>query len=278
MTTTTPPEPLTAARAVADEAARAFQDTFAERLVAAYLLGSVAYGGYSAAVSDIDLAVVLADRRGDDPGTVETLCETLHRQGSLHRKLSVFWGSLPALRQGRDDGRLPAIDRLELAEGGSLLLGDDVAGQAARPSADEVLVESARFAITVLATEAVTTEFRQPRRLLEDPVWFTKAVLFPVRFLYTTTRTTGRAATNDEAVAWYLTRPQAVAPSLVRLAAQVRAGDPLDPTQVARRLARDLLPLYRHYIDDQIGHLRRAEAPPDLVTAFTDWRQRLASD
>lgn len=275
MTATDWSEPATAARAVAVACAHAYQDVFAERLVAAYLLGSLAHGGYAPAVSDIDLALVITDTREGDRGTIETTGDTLRRHSLLHRKVSVFWGSLPALRHGQNDGRFPAIDRLELADGGLPLLGGDIARQVARPTAEELLLESARFAIDVLATDEVNTEFHHPRRLLEDPVWFTKAVLFPVRFSYTNTKTTGRAATNDEAIAWYLAQPQAVAPSLVRLAARVRAGDPLDPAQVAPQLAAGLLPLYRHYVDDQTRRLGRANAPADLVTAFTQWRERL---
>ncbi|MDT7728246.1 MAG: hypothetical protein QOI21_4822 [Actinomycetota bacterium] len=277
MTSRVLPEPAAAARAVAVECARVFQDVFAERMVAGYLLGSLVYGGYAAAVSDIDLAVILADTRGGDPGAIETTCETLRLHGGLHRKLSVFWGSLPALSHGRDDGRFPAIDRLGLADHGLLLLGDDVARQVARPAAEDLLLESARFAIDVLATDEVTTEFHHPRRLLDDPVWFTKAVLFPIRFLYTNSRTTGRAATNDEAIAWYLaTTTNTAALSLVRLAVRVRAGHPMDPAEVAPGLAAGLFPLYRHYIEDQTRHLRRADAPADLVTAFTHWHKRLA--
>lgn len=265
MTTT---DPTTAARTVADEAAHAYQDVFAERLTAVYLLGSLAYGGYAPAVSDIDLAVILTDTRDGDARTIQTTSEP------LHRKLSVFWGSLPALREGRDDGRFPALDRLELADRGALLLGDDVAWQVARPSADELLLESARFAVDVLGTDEVVSEFHRPRRLLTDPVWFTKAVLFPVRFLYTSTQAAGRAANNDEAIAWYLSQPRA-ATSLVRLAQRVRAGEPLAPGQVAPELAAGLVSLYQHYIEEQVLLLRRADAPGDLVAAFTRWGQRL---
>lgn len=268
-------DPTAAARTVADEGARAYRCAFNGRLVATYLMGSLAYGGYAPAVSDIDLAVILTDTRDGDTDTVQATNETLSGHSALHRKLSVFWGSLPALRDGRDDGRFPAMDRLELADNGELLLGSDVAGQVARPASDELLLESARFAVTVLATDEVIAEFRHPRRLLVDTVWFTKAVLFPVRFLYTNTQTTGRAATNDEAIAWYLAQPGAAAPSLVRLAERVRAGHPLEPAAVEPELAAGLVPLYRHYIDDQADLLSRANAPEDLVTAFTLWGQRL---
>jgi len=273
MTTT---DSTAAARAVAYECAHAYQDAFAERLVAAYLLGSLAYGGYAPAVSDIDLAVVLTDPHEGDHDIIATTGETLRGQGSLYRKLSVFWSSLPALRDGYDDGRFPALDRLELAAHGVLLLGRDVTQQVARPSTDELLLDSARFAVDVLATDEVTAEFRHPCRLLTDPVWFTKAVLFPVRFLYTSTRADGRAATNAEAIAWYLAQPEPTAASLVRLAARVRAGHPLDPEQVAPELAAGLIPLYQRYIDDQTRWLRRATAPTSIVTAFARWRHHLA--
>lgn len=264
------------ARAVADDCARAHQDAFADRLVAAYLLGSLAYGGYAPAVSDIDLAIVLADTRETDADTIADTIGTLHGRSDLHHKLSIFWSSLPALRGGHSDGRFPALDRLQLADHGVLLLGSAVAHQVARPSTDELLLDSARFAVDVLATDEVTAEFRRPRRLLTDPVWFTKAVLFPVRFLYTGTRAGGRAATNAEAIAWYLARPEATAASLVRLAALVRTGHPLHPEQAAAELAAGLIPLYQHYIDDQVLLLRRTHAPESIVTAFLHWRRRLA--
>ncbi|HEY3708081.1 MAG TPA: hypothetical protein VGL64_01800 [Amycolatopsis sp.] len=267
-------EPATAARALAVEAARAHQEAFAERLVSAHLMGSLSYGGYSAAVSDMDLAVVLADRRDGDPEVFAATAEALRERDPLYRKLSVFWGSRPALSRGEEDGRFPAIDRLELADHSSLLLGEDVSGEVARPSARELLLESARFAVTLLGNDEVTAEFQRPHRLLEDPVLFTKAVLLPLRILCTAANSTGRASANDQAIDWYLAGP-APAASLVRLAVRVRAGDPLVPEEVAPELAAGLLPLYRHYVEEQTQLLRQADAPADLVAAFTDWRERL---
>lgn len=271
----TNPDPAEAARAVLAECARGYQEVLTDRLVAAYALGSLAHGGYAPAVSDLDLALVLADHRDDDPGTIAIMMDSLHERGPVHRKLSVFWGSLDALREGREDGRLPAIDRLDLYEHGRLLFGDDVAKRIAPPTADELLLDSARFATRLLADEQVVAEFHEPRRLLEDPVYFTKAVLFPVRFLYSANETNGRAAKNDEAIAWYASQPQAVAKSLVHLAAGVRRGDPLDPEQAAPLLAEGLIPLYRSYLDDQASRLREANAPAELITAFARWETLL---
>jgi hypothetical protein len=270
MTTT---EPAAAAREIAAEAAGAYQEALGERLIGAYLLGSLSYGGYSAAASDIDLALVLTD--AGDRSAIERTTEALQERSPLHRKLSVFWASLPALREGRDDGRFPALDRLQLADDGRVLVGEDVRAEVARPAAAELLLESAGFAIAVLATDEVTAEFRAPKRLLVDKVWFTKAVLFPVRFLYSGTTSTGRAANNDEAIEWYLAQPDAPAASLVRLAREVRAGHPLEPAEVEPELAAGLVPLYHHYIEAEVRRLRDTGAPEDLVEAFTDWAKRL---
>ncbi|MDG4786079.1 hypothetical protein O7626_09095 [Micromonospora sp. WMMD1102] len=275
MKTPTGPDPAAPAREVARDAARTYQAAFADRFVAGYALGSLAHGGYAPAVSDIDLAVVLAETRDGDDGTVAGILRTLHERAELYRRLSVFWGSLPALRQGRDDGRFPAVDRLDLAEHGVLLLGADVARQVAVPGAGELLVDSARFAVKVLATDEVVAEIHRPARLLRDPVWFTKAVLFPIRFFYSSAVATGRGATNDEAIAWYLARPEAVAAPLVRLAARVRAGEPLDPAEAGPLLATELAELYRQYAEDQARRLGQTGGADDLVTAFTRWRDRL---
>jgi hypothetical protein len=271
MTTT---DPAAAAREIAVEAAHAYQEALGERLIGAYLLGSLSYGGYAPAASDIDLALVL--REGADGSPVAPTTEELQGRSPVHRKLSVFWATLPALREGRDDGRFPALDRLQLADHGLLLTGSDVLAEIARPAASELLLESAQFAITVLSTPEVTAEFHEPRRLLVDTVWFTKAVLFPVRFLYSATLPTGRAANNDEAIEWYLSQPDAPAPSLVRLALRVREGHPLDADELRPELKAGLVPLYRYYIEDQKRRLKEIEAPSDLVAAFADWDERLA--
>ncbi|WP_103348105.1 hypothetical protein [Amycolatopsis sp. CA-128772] len=272
MTTT---DPATGARSIAAEAARAYQETFGDRLIGAYLLGSLSYGGYSPAVSDIDLAIILTDVRDGDHAAVSATTEALQGRSPLHRKLSVFWASLPALRAGEDDGRFPALDRLQLADHGRVLLGDDVTPEVARPEPAQLLLESAKFAIAILATDEVTAEFRHPRRLLADKVWFTKAVFFPVRFLYSGTTASGRAATNDESLAWYLDRTEAPAKSLVRLGARVRGGHPLDAAEVEPELAAGLVPLYRHYIEAEIRRLRDTGGPADLVAAFEEWHERL---
>ena len=269
-------DPRAEARAVALDAANAYREAFADRLTAAYALGSVAHGGYAAAVSDIDLGLILTDSRDGDGELVESTREALLARGPLYRKLSVFWASLTALRAGESDGRFPAIDRLDLHDNGEVLLGEDVAGQTAVPTGEELLLDSARFAITLLSSDAVLAECHRPGKLLVDSVYFSKAVLFPVRFLYSTGKIDGRAAPNDGAIDWYLSQPDAVASALVRMAAEVRGGRALDADVVAPLLADGLIPLYLHYIDELTPYLRRAGASAELVDAFGRWREELA--
>ncbi|MEV0844186.1 hypothetical protein AB0I55_32145 [Actinocatenispora sera] len=261
------------ARGVALGAARVWQAAFGERLTAAYLLGSLAHGGYSPSASDIDLGIVLSEVRPGDRQLADDCATSVREQAGLYGKVSAFWASLPALRDGREDGRFPALDRLDLADHGQLLLGIDVREAVARPDRTELLLSSSRFALEILAVPEVVAEFHQPQRLLTDVVLFTKAVLFPVRFLHAAAED-GGAVGNDVALDWYLAEPDPVSAPLVRLAASIRAGAALDPDKALPLLA-GLRPLYRCYIDDRVERLRLAGAPDDLISGFATWRDRL---
>jgi predicted nucleotidyltransferase len=89
------------------EAAEAFRVALGDRLLAAYALGSLAHGGFSELVSDIDLGLIVSDplRPGDDE-TIEAIAETAKRKRSpLHERLSVFWGTPTTLRGEQKGGR-----------------------------------------------------------------------------------------------------------------------------------------------------------------------------
>ncbi len=91
------------------EATRAYRDAFGERLVAVYALGSLAHGGFSPLVSDVDLGLVLAEPlAASDAGAVERVAAALRAGGSpLHERLSVFWGTPATL-----GGEAPAVASL----------------------------------------------------------------------------------------------------------------------------------------------------------------------
>jgi len=287
--------------AVLGEAVAAYRAALGERLVAAYALGSLAHGGFSPLVSDVDLGLVLGDPpRPDDPDRVHDVAEAVKAGGSvLHQRLSVFWATPAMLRGEVAGGRFPPLDRLDLLENGRLLAGRDVRpelGDAAAPDRDELLVAGADFAVDFLgpgheaeagpgsgtisvlgslapAGETVIAEIHHPEALLAQGIRHaTKIVLFPVRFLYTAA--TGRVGTNEAAVAHHLDQPDARARELVAAAFRWRRQPPADPAAAAELLRRELVPLYLHYLDDHIARLTDLKES-DLASAFVRWRQRL---
>jgi len=96
--------------AVLNEALAAFRQALGSRLVAGYALGSLAHGGFSPLVSDVDLGLILADPpRLTDRLTIRRVAGGVRAGGSaLHRRLSVFWGTPATLAGQARGGRLLA--------------------------------------------------------------------------------------------------------------------------------------------------------------------------
>ena len=286
--------------AVLDEAVAAYRAALGPRLLAAYALGSLAHGGFSPLVSDVDLGLVLADPPArSDPDRIAAVADSVKAGGTpLHQRLSVFWATPGIMRGEAAGGRFPPLDRLDLVENGRLLAGTDVRpglGPAAAPSSDELLVAGADFAVDFLGPGheaeglgsgtisvlgslapvggAVLHELHHPEELLGQGMRHTtKIVLFPVRFLYTAA--TGRVGTNEAAVAHYLAEPDGPARELVGAAYRWRTEPPADPAAAIGLLRRELLGLYRQYVDDHIARLNELEED-SLAEAFVRWRRLL---
>jgi hypothetical protein len=279
--------------AVLEQALAAYRAAFGPRLIAAYALGSLAHGGFSPLVSDVDLGLILADPfKMKDRLTVRTVGNAVRAGGSaLHERLSVFWGT-PSTLQGRSGrGRFPPLDRLDLLEHGRLLAGTEARQGVARPGRDELLVAGAEFALGHLGGapglperlrgwprrgggrgEDPVAEIRDPSLLVSrGPRRVTKVVLFPVRFLFTAA--TGRVGTNAVAAEHYLADAHAPAAELVAAALAWRRSPPPGDEATAL-LSHQLVPLYRHYIDD---HITRLDAAGNhrLAGRFRRWRGRL---
>jgi predicted nucleotidyltransferase len=96
---------------VLSDAVDAYRVALGGRLLAAYALGSLAHGGFSALVSDVDLGLIVSDPlRPRDGAAIQAVAEALKRRGSpLHERLSVFWGT-PSTLAG--DVRAAASRRL----------------------------------------------------------------------------------------------------------------------------------------------------------------------
>ena len=292
--------------AVLADAVAAYRWVLGKRLLAAYALGSLAHGGFSPLVSDVDLALILTDPLGKaDSARVKTVAWGLRAKGSaLHDRLSVFWGTPSSLAGRVSGGRFPALDRLDLLEHGLLLLGEDVRGCLLPPARNELLVSGALFALEHLAGSAVRPprrargvgpltklvpfparlvpaaygdaleEIRCPKLLLSRGVGrLTKLVLFPVRLLFTAE--TGRIGANAAAVEHYLAADTAPpGASLVVAALAWRTMPPDNDGAVLSLLEDGIRPLYLHYIDDQRARLDSL-GRHDLAEVFGKWQSRL---
>jgi hypothetical protein len=276
------------------ETAQAYRAVLGTRLLAAYALGSLAHGGFSELVSDVDLGLLLSDPlRPADGKTIQAVADAEKAKGSpLRERLSVFWGTPATLRGEQDGGRFPPLDRLDLIENGRLLVGDDdTRRELPPPAARDLLVTGAQFALDYLAgisrsadspgaglgsmqpaTENAINEIRSPDVLFCRGVRrVTKIVLFPVRFLYTAA--TWRVGTNHAAVGRYLQDDQAPSTTLVAAALAWRTAPP-DQVLASQLLGEQLLPLYLYYIDD---HIRRLGSIGEnsLAIAFREWHDQL---
>lgn len=279
--------------AVLAVAVAACQAALGSRLVAGYALGSLAHGGFSPLVSDVDLALILRDPpRVSDRITIHRVAGAVRARGStLHERLSVFWGT-PSTLQGRArGGRFPPVDRLDLLEHGRLLTGRDARLGLARPGQAELLEAGAEFALGYLGGARklpgrlrdwarcgphdgkVLDEIRNSSLLVSrGPRRLTKIVLFPVRFLFTAA--TGQVGTNALAAEHYLASAAAPAAELITAALSWRQEPPADDAAAAALLDRELVPLYVRYIDDHIARLLAVNRRR-LAGRFRQWRARL---
>ena len=278
--------------AVLARAVSAYRAALGPRLIAGYALGSLAHGGFSALVSDVDLGLILHDPvTVKDGTTIRAVARSVRAGGSaLDQRLSVFWGTPATLGGQRRGGRFPPLDRLDLLEYGRLLTGQDLRSAAARPDHAELLVAGAEFALGYLGgattlpdrlrswarlrrqDDTVLNEIRTPSRLVSrGPRRLTKIVLFPVRFLFTAE--TGQVGTNARAAAHYLASAHPPAAALVTAALAWRLEPPAADEATAL-LSRELIPLYIQYIDDHIARLHAINRHR-LAARFHRWRTRL---
>jgi hypothetical protein len=283
-----------AGEVVLSDAVSAFARALGDRLIAAFALGSLAHGGFSELVSDVDIGLVLTAESGvSDAEVIEMVTAEVRKGGTeLHERLSVFWATLSTLQEGGEGGRFPPLDRLDLIEHGRLVVGDDPRNGMMRPSRDDLFVVGAEFALDFLAGEldhpaprsarlgsmspwddSVAQQLRNPAMLVaQGPRRLTKLVLSPVRFLFTAG--TGQVGTNALAVERYLADPNAPAKELIEAALGWRIIAPETADEAVRLLGQGLIPLYFYFID---AHRRRLVSigREDLAERYEQWRARL---
>ncbi len=188
----------------ADEAARGAAVDFARRLVpfwqaalgteliGAYLIGSLAHGGFNRRYSDVDAALVT------EIGLSAAIIEKLRGQAAALSaewgpKISVFWAD----RQF-SVGRFPPLDRIDYLDRPVVLMERERV-QPARPTLQEIrrYLCGAPFANWAdRARQFAAATVLEPK----DRKAYLRALLYPARFCYS--YLTGKMTSNDDAVAF----------------------------------------------------------------------------
>lgn len=196
---------------------RSARHRLGDGLLSAYAIGSLAHGGFSPAVSDVDLALLTDQRPGrDDSGIAALIAADVTATGhALADRLSIFHAPWAAFRDPPPDARFPPIDRYDLVHSGILVGGIDhrpVYGVA--PTADEIREHAVAHALDRARPAQLAADLRE----LEDRGVTvhdaTKIVLWPVRLQHVCD--TGQATGNAAAVDHYLQLADARHRSLVR--------------------------------------------------------------
>ncbi len=267
-----------AAHDVAVRAIDAGRAEWGERLVAAYAIGSLAHGGFSEKVSDIDVALIVTPPlQASDAARADAVKRVVAASGlPLAERLSLFWSCFGPSAPGADAGRLPAPDLLDLRRHGRLLHGREVREYLAAPTYRDLLLSSATFGLRRLADEAGMAYLRDPASLVRGGIVVaTKFVLYPVRLLYSAQ--TGEVDGNPHAVQHFA----AFAPASARALAIEALGWRDDPSALAAPQAADALqaglrPLYRLFVDEYARRLGdHGESP--LMQRYREWSSAIAA-
>lgn len=257
---------LTDCRSLAEEA-------FGARLLGVYLIGSLAHGGFSPAVSDVGVAFFLAAPLAkNDPEQINALMAYCGAANPRYgRRLSIFWSTPAAFAQ--DDavqiaGRFPAIDRLDLLTHGRLIGGKDSRHLLALPTRRAVL-ENCR--------EDVLRFVRDPARYsflagvgdydFVDRRALARLCLFPARFLHTAA--TGDVVANDVAAAAYLEQAGEPVAAIIGLGLALRRTPGRELSDEETALLRAELPdYYRRFLRDFLRLLVGLEPPASATTTL----------
>jgi hypothetical protein len=255
----------TAEQVVADTV-EAAQAVLGAEIEAIFTLGSLAHGGFAPLVSDVDVAIVVRTTAPETPERMARVQDLVVERGSspLSERLSVFWADWHGVRTGEGDhSRLGPVDRLDLLDSGRLLLGSDLREPNVRPSREELVVMSADHILGKF-TDVYLERLRDTQALVAGgPRAVTKAILFPVRFMYTLM--TGRIGLNESSARWYAAEGLPGG-ALALKALEWRADGLADPELAAQMLGADLDAVHGECLAEYanelhvLGEASRAEA------------------
>jgi predicted nucleotidyltransferase len=171
---------------------RFWQAALGSELLGAYLIGSLAHGGFSRRYSDIDIALVT--EAGLSPQTLDRLrSEAAELSADWGPKLSVFWTDRHFCL-----GRFPPLDRIDYIDHGIVLMEREWV-RPVRPAVEEIrryLGDAPLANWTDRSRRFATAETLGPK----DRKTYLRTLLYPGRFCYSWM--TGRMGSNDAAVAF----------------------------------------------------------------------------
>ena len=217
-----------AAMDFAGRAVRLWQAALEPEFLGAYLIGSLAHGGFSRRYSDVDIALVT--ETGLSPHMLDRIrSQAAALSADWGPKLSVFWTD-----RHFSLGRFPPLDRIDYLDHRVVLLEEESA-RPVRPSLQEIqsYLADAPFAMwSDLARRFATAEILEPK----DHKTYLRTLLYPARLCYSWM--TGRMGSNADAVAFLRkTRPAQLDVNLIASALQCRQADadpdPLFPARTS---------------------------------------------
>jgi predicted nucleotidyltransferase len=165
---------------------------FGSRLLGAYLIGSLAHGGFSERYSDIDVTLIV--QQALTAAELDRLRQAAAaRSPELASRLSIFWAD-----RTFSAGRFPPLDRIDTIDHGIAVIErervmpphptlTDVRSYLAGPPFENWSNDAARFSALDRLADS-------------DRKRYLRALLYPARFLYSWT--TGSICSNDAAVAF----------------------------------------------------------------------------
>ena len=181
---------VAAARAFAEGVAALLEAKAGAGLLGAYLLGSLAHGGFNRRYSDVDMAFVTEN--GIDQATLDAVrTEAAALSPELTAKLSIFWSD-----RRFSIGRFPPLDRVDYLDHAVALIERERVNPV-RPALQDVrgylggapFASWAESAARFAGLDTLGSSERKP---------YLRALLYPARFIYSWT--TGGMASNDDAV------------------------------------------------------------------------------
>ncbi len=239
--------------ALLDDCGRRAREAFGGRLLSVYAIGSLAHGGFAPAISDVDVALLLADPlEAADAERVAALERRLRvSHPACGARLSLFWtspGEFNRRASAEVAGRFPALDRLDLICWGRLIAGVEARDRLQPPARGATLESSRAYLLGFV---------RDPARYpaisgaappdLADRKALTRLCLFPARFLYTAA--TGEPGSNDAAAERYRARYGGPGAAIVALGMRLRR-EPAAPIAAEERalLVRGLPAYYEDFL------------------------------